>query len=63
VTGVATQPIYYDLHLDKGRRVIVTRLRELADRLEQLPVTDAYEVMAWLQPHVDQSLADSDRIL
>jgi hypothetical protein len=48
---------------EAGRKEMVVRLRGLAARVGQLPVAEAYEVMAWLQPHVDQSLAGSDRIL
>ena len=38
-------------------------LEKLGDRIEQLKIPDAYEVMTWLQAHIDQSLAESERIL
>ncbi len=46
-----------------GCKEMVVRLRELAAQLEELAPPDAYEVMTWLQPHVDQSLAETNRIL
>jgi len=46
-----------------GCREMVARLRELAARLKEVAPPDAYEVTMWLQPHVEQSLAESDRIL
>jgi len=42
---------------------MVARLRELAARLEEVAPPDPYEVTMWLQPHVERSLAESDRIL
>ena len=35
----------------------------LAAHLEQLPVAEAYEVMTWVQPHVEKLLVESERIL
>jgi len=46
-----------------GCKEMVARLRELAARLEELAPPDTYKIMAWLRPQVDQSLAESDRIL
>jgi hypothetical protein len=42
---------------------MVLRLRELGRRIERLTPRDAYEVMTWLQPEVDQILEESERIL
>ena len=42
---------------------MVARLRELAARLEDLAPADACDILTRLQPHVDRSLAESDRIL
>ena len=42
---------------------MVLRLRELGRRIERLAPPDAYEVMAWLQPDVDQLLEESECIL
>ena len=42
---------------------MVLRLRELGWRIERLAPRDAYEVMTWLQPDVDQILEESERIL
>ena len=44
-------------------REMVPRLRELGMRIERLAPPDAYEVMTWLQPDVDQLLEESERIL
>ena len=42
---------------------MVACLRKLADRVERLKLPDAYEVMVWVQPHVEKLLFESDRIL
>ena len=49
--------------LGQGQKELAASLRKLADRIEQLQVGDAYEAMAWVQPHVERLLAESERIL
>jgi len=44
-------------------REMVLHLRELGRWIERLAPWDAYEVMTWLQTHVDQILEESERIL
>ncbi len=49
--------------LNEGCKEMVARLREVASRLEELAPPDAHEVMTWLQPHVEQRLAETGLIL
>jgi hypothetical protein len=49
--------------IEAGRKEMVARLRVLAAQLERPSRPDVYEVMVWMQAHVDQSLSESDRIL
>lgn len=44
-------------------RDMVTRLRDLAARLEGLAPPDAYDIMTWLRPQVGRLLAESERVL
>ena len=46
-----------------GCKEMVVRLRELAARLDELAPPDALEVVTWLQPQVEKSLAETNRIL
>jgi hypothetical protein len=43
-------PVNVVAKIEAGRAVVVRDLRVLADELEQLPVRDAGEVLAWIAP-------------
>jgi hypothetical protein len=49
--------------IEAGRAVFVRDLRTLAHELEQPPVRDAGEVLAWLAPHFDRLRHETVRIL
>jgi len=49
--------------LGQGHKEMVASLRKLADRIERLTPADAYEVMTWVQAHVEKLLVESERII
>ncbi len=49
--------------LDAGRASAVADLRRLAARLEQLPLDDVGEALAWIAPHLDTLNREAERIL
>jgi len=59
----ATAPEAAIQKLEEGRKEMITRLRGVPARLDQLSVAESYEAMVWVQPHVEKLLAESDRIL
>ena len=51
------------MKFEHGRKETIAQLRQLADRLEELPIPNAYEAMLWVQPHVAKVLSEGEFIL